>query len=118
MVETTELLISPNQPITVQMSAAVEVEGNRTCGMLELPNLQAGRVRVNGDLLPPDRNEAVLAKLIEVMKPMLGRKSCDAIVQENGQLLKLGQVDRVELALPGKPVAWVSPSDGYKVAPR
>jgi hypothetical protein len=49
---------------------------------------------------------------------MAGRKVCEGLQVEDGQLVKYGQVERVDLKLPGKPVSWISPADGYRVAPR
>jgi hypothetical protein len=36
---------------------------------------------------------------------------------EGGALVKYGQVEGVDLKM-GKPVVWIWPADGYKVAPR
>ena len=80
--------------------------------------MQKGKLRMNGTLLPSDRNEAVLNKLLEKLKPMAGRKACEALRVEDGQLRKFGQVERIDLKLPGKPVSWISAAEGYKVAPR
>ena len=117
-VETGEVLISPNQPITLEMSSVVQVEGGAFCGTVEFADMQKGKLRMNGTLLPSDRNEAALSKLLEKLKPMAGRKACEALRIEEGQLKKYGQVERIDLNLPGKPVSWISPADGYKVAPR
>ena len=117
-VETGEVLISPGQPITLEMSSAVQVEGGAICGTMEFADMQKGKLRMNGTLLPSDRNEAVLNKLLEKLKPMAGRKACEALRVEDGQLRKFGQVERIDLKLPGKPVSWISAAEGYKVAPR
>lgn len=118
IVETGEVLISPNQPVTLEMSSIVRIEGSTVCGTVEFADMQKGRLRMNGTLLPQDRNEAALSKLLEKLKPMAGRKACEALRVEDGQLKKYGQVERIDLDLPGKPVSWIGPADGYKVAPR
>ncbi len=73
---------------------------------------------MNGTLFPPDRNGAALSKLIERLKPMAGREACEVLRIQDGELRKYGQVERVDLNLPGKPVSWINPADGYRVAPR
>ncbi|MBA2772318.1 MAG: hypothetical protein H0U34_09985 [Sphingomonas sp.] len=118
LVETGEVLISPDQPITLEIVSVGKVEGGAICGAVELADMQKGQLRINGTLLPPDRNTAALSKLLEKMKPMAGRKACEGLQVENGQLMKYGQVERIDLNLPGKPVRWISPSEGYRVAPR
>jgi hypothetical protein len=49
---------------------------------------------------------------------MVGKKACETISLIDGQLLKFGQVQGVDIKLPGKPVSWITLSDGYKVGPR
>lgn len=115
--ETTEMLISPSPPITLEMSSPSQIQGSVNCTVLTLPLMQKGRVRVNGAPLPSDQNEAVLSKIIEVMGPMADKRACEELRIEAGQLLKIGQVEGIEVTLPGKPVKWISPEDGFKVAP-
>ena len=118
LTETAEILISPNQPITLEMSSVVNVDGAVNCGALTLAEMQKGRIRLNGTLLPPERNEAALKALLEKLAPMADRKSCEELRIEAGQLVKFGQVDRIDLKLPGKPVRWVGRDEGFRVAPR
>ena len=118
LVETGEVLISPDQPITLEIASLGKVEGGAICGAVELADMQKGKLRVNGTPLPSDRNTAALNKLLERMKPMAGRKACEGLRVQNGQLVKYGQVERIDINLPGKPVRWISPSEGYRVAPR
>jgi len=35
---------------------------------------------------------------------------------EAGQLMKFGQVEQVDLKLPGKLVKWIDPTEGFRVA--
>jgi hypothetical protein len=116
--ETAELLISPNQPITLEMSSTVKVDGAVNCGALTLPEMQKGRLRLNGTLLSADRNEAALRGILEKLAPMAGQKTCEVLRIEAGQLFKYGQVERIDIKLPGKPVKWVALDEGFRVAPR
>lgn len=116
--ETAELLLSPNQPVTLEMSSIVKVDGAVNCGALTLQEMQKGRLRLNGTLLPLDRNEAALRGIVDKMAPMAGRKSCEELRIEDGQLFKYGQVERVDIKLPGKPVKWVALDERFRVAPR
>ena len=118
MIETTELLLTPDQPLTLTMSTGIQVAGESFCGAMALDDLRRGKVRLNGEPLPADRHALVLERLEASMGPLAGKKACDAIRLENDGLVKYGQVDGVDLKLPGKPVMWISPKDGYKVAPR
>ncbi|MFC3442080.1 hypothetical protein ACFOKF_12960 [Sphingobium rhizovicinum] len=117
-VETTEVLIAADKPITLQMSVPVQVEGGSICGQMTEGGLEGAMVRVGGVPLPADRNSAALNSLMPQLKPLVGRKTCDGLRVEDGRLMKYGQVDRIDVNLPGKPVAWVSVGSGYRVAPR
>ena len=117
-VDTGELLLSPDKPVTLEVSSIVRIENGAICGSMELPDLQRGRVRFNGSLVPPDRNALLLDRIVEALKPLAGRKVCEALRTEAGQLVKYGQVERVDLNLTGKPVKWITSDEGYKVAPR
>lgn len=116
--ETAELLISPNQPITLEMSTTVKIDGAVNCGALTLPEMQKGRLRLSGTLLPTDRNEAALRGILEKLAPMAGRETCEVLRFEAGQLFKYGQVERIDIKLPGKAVKWVARDEGFRVAPR
>jgi hypothetical protein len=116
--ETSELLLPAPQPLTLELSAPVEVKGSVICGTMTETDLQKGRVRINGSLLPPDQNAAAMSKLSERLKPMVGREVCEGLGIENGHLMKFGQAEGVDIKLPGKPVRWITKDEGYKVGSR
>lgn len=112
-----EILISPDQAVTLEISTIVEIDNGSVCGEMALSDLEKGRLRVNGTPLSPERNAAGMSKLIEKLKPLAGRKVCEALRLEGGRLFKYGQIERIDINLPGKPVRWVAVDEGYKVAP-
>lgn len=118
VIETTEFLLTPAQPLTLTMSTGIQVAGETFCGALALDDLRRGKVRLSGEPLPADRHSLMLERFEATMGPLVGKKACDAIRLENDGLVKYGQVEGIDLKLPGKRVMWVSPVDGYKVGPR
>jgi len=114
---TGELMISEVPLITIATTAVVRIENGAVCGTILAADLLNRRVRLNGADLPPERNAAVLAKLAEKFAPMVGKKSCETVSLIDGELLKFGQIQGVDIRLPGKSVKWITPQDGYKVAP-
>jgi len=117
-VETSEILLPAPQPLTLQLSAAARIKGSTICGIMSEADLQKGLVRVNGSLLQPEQNARAMGTLIEKLRPMAGRQACEELRIEGGVLMKYGQVEQVDLKLPGKPVRWISTADGYTVSPR
>ena len=118
VIETSEVLLSPDQPLTLEMSVNAEIEKGTSCGVMTMADLQKAQVRMNGEVLQPDRHAIVLKKLSEKLAPMAGQRACDALRIEEGRLVKYGQVDKIDIKLPGKPVIWITATDEFKVAPR
>lgn len=116
--DTGETLIAPDKPITLETTSVVHMEAGAMCGVMEMADLQKAIVRANGVPLPPDRNAMVIEKLSKVFEPLMGQKVCEGLRESDGQLIKIGQVERVDLPLPGKPARWITPDEGYRVAPR
>ena len=117
LIETGEVLIVPAQGITLEMTSLVKEEGGALCGAVQLTDMQKAIVRVKGAHLPAERHAAVLASIVERMAPLAGKKACEVLRMQDGQLMKFGQLDQVDLKLPGKPVKWVDPAEGFRVAP-
>lgn len=116
LIETGEVLVAPVQGITLEMSSVVQQEASALCGAIQTADIEKGIVRKAGTPLPADQNAAVLAVIKERMAPVVGKKACEALIVKEGQLLKVGQMDGLDLKLPGKPAKWVDPSEGYRVA--
>lgn len=117
-IETSEILLPAEQPVTFQLSGVVKIRGSTICGTMSEADLAKGVVRINGSPLSAEQNATAMSKLITKLKPMAGRKACEVLRYEDGRLMKYGQVEQVDINLPGKPVRWISNSDSYKVAPR
>ncbi len=116
--DTGELMINETPLITLTTTSVVRVQNGAICGTMLEADLLAGKVRVNGALLPPDRNAAVLAKVAEKFSSMFGKQACETVSLIDGKLLKFGQIEGVDIKLPGKPVKWIAPGEGYTVASR
>jgi hypothetical protein len=117
-IATGEVLLPGDEGLSIQIPSTVRVEDGMICGKVVVADMQKGTVRMNGVALPADRNVAVLGKLIERMKSMAGRTVCEVLQVQDDQLMKFGQIDGADINLPGKPVQWIVPAEGYRVAPR
>lgn len=114
--DTGETLLSPTPLVTLETSSVVHANGASLCGVLELADLQKGKVRVNGELLPPDRNAFAIGKIVEALGSLTGHKICETLHIDGSKLIKSGTMEGSEIKVPDKPAAWVSAADGYKVA--
>jgi hypothetical protein len=116
LTDTGESLLAPVPLVTLETSSIVHVDGATNCGMLELADLQKGIVRVNGEMLPPDRNALAIGKIVEKMGSLAGHKACESLHVDGGKLIKSAVMEGVDIKVPDLPVAWIAPEDGYKVA--
>ena len=117
LTSTSETLVAPVPPVTLEVSSTVHVDGATNCGVVDLDDLKKGRLRVNGELLPPDRNAVALGQIAEKLSFLAGHKACETLHNEGGQLMKSAMMEGIDTKLPDKPVAWIVAADGYKVAP-
>lgn len=116
VIDTGETLLSPNPLVTLETSSVVHVDGAILCGVLALDDLQKGKVRVNGELLPPDRNALAIGKVAEALGSLAGHKVCETLRMDGATLTKSGTMEGIDVKITDKLAAWVSAGDGYKVA--
>ena len=117
IVITSEMLLAPDRPITLESRSLAHAEGAGLCSVMDLADLQTAVVRVKGQPLTPERNAPAIERLSVLFKPLAGRKGCESLSVKDGTLIKIGQIEGVPLPVI-RNANWVSPQDGYKVAPR
>ena len=118
LLETGETLLAPDKAITLETTSVVRITADTLCGTVDLADLQTAIVRVDGTALPSDRNAQVLAKISAGFAPMAGKTVCEHLRLDKGQLVNAVQIEQMDRPIPPKPVRWISPADGYRVAPR
>jgi hypothetical protein len=118
IINTGELLIIPSQPVTLEVSSKSTISGSVSCGTLAMEDLQAGIVRAKGQPIPADRNAIAIQKLSGLFTNFFGKQVCESLMIQEGRLMKVGQIDGLNITLPSIPVQWVAPSDDYRVAPK
>ena len=110
-----ETILAPEPLVTLETSSIAHIDGATNCGMLDLADLQKGRVRVNGQLLPPEQNAAVISQIIEKLGFLAGHKTCETLHVDGGNLTETASIEGIDIKIPNKLVAWITPGDGYKV---
>ena len=118
VVERVETLLAPTAPITLEMQGVLTVEGQKTCGTFRADALDAVIFRVNGQPASPDEIASIQPLVRAALTPMIGRKACDEFHLVEGILTKQGSVEGLDVAVPPRPVAWVTKDQKYSVAPK
>lgn len=114
---TTNRVLLPGRPLTMETAYAVKVEGNAVCSTFDKATLDKAVLRVNGQPLPEDRAAMVRERLDMVLGPMLGKKLCATTEAADKGLVKKGTIDGQPSPRDGGKVAWVAADAGYKVEP-
>jgi len=116
LTDTGETLLAAEPPVTLETSSIAHIDGATNCGMMDMADLQKGRLRVMGQLLPPDQNAVAIAKIAEKLAFIAGHKACETLHSNGGKLTKSAHIEGLDAKIEDKPVAWIVPGDGYKVA--
>jgi hypothetical protein len=111
------VLISKSPPAILEMNTNVQVKNGAVCGTIREENITSARLTVNDADVPVDQAGPVLAQIASGMKAVVGHEICTAYVQSGGKMVAKATLDGVPKPDQDQVMLWVSPADGYKVAP-
>jgi hypothetical protein len=111
------ILISPNGPVTMEITAPVTMKGNAYCGIMRAEQLNAARIRVAGQVLGEEQAAPIHAAILAAFAPMMGKEICDTHQVTPTGLIEKATIDGVYEPKADVPIKWVAPGDGYSVAP-
>lgn len=111
-------VIITNSPlITMSAVSSITIKDAQVCGPLTAADVAAATFQVNGQPASPDQTAKLRAAVTGAMKGIFGKEICTAYVSVGGVITTKGSVDGVPQPAADQTVIWVSPSDGYQVAP-
>ncbi|HVZ29912.1 MAG TPA: hypothetical protein VG839_05930 [Asticcacaulis sp.] len=113
---TAVVMLSKSPVVIMQTVTPATVADGAVCGKIEADQIAAATLTVNGQALSPADAAPMLAKLSAAMKGVYGKQICTRYVSEGGQLTAKTTMDGAPQPDDQK-VIWVSPGDGYHVAP-
>jgi len=118
--ETTELLLMPGQPISLETSVLMRLDGKALCATMTPAFAARGTVRFAGTPLPPARQSDALARIAEQLAPLMGKKVCDSFLLSDGKLIRHTAFNGIPAPTLNndRPVKWIAADAGYAVAPR
>ena len=111
------VLISKSPPAILEMNTNVQVKNGAVCGKILEQNITSARLTVNGTDVPADQSAPVLAQVASGMTAVVGHEICTSYVQSGGQLVAKATMDGVPKPDQDQVMLWVSPADGYSIAP-
>ncbi len=112
------LLIAPDGPLTLRTSSIVRVKDGAICGTLTTKQFDKAQLFYGDTVIPPGRADPILDRIEDAMTSFIGKEICSTYTPgENGLLVASPTVDGAARPELKQNIRWVSPGDGYKVAP-
>lgn len=112
------VLINKAPAVTLDTTTRVTIKNGAVCGALRAEDIAAGKVTAGGRTMTADEASPVLNSITQALTPVIGHEICTAFVPDaSGKLTAQATMDGQRQAEQDQPVLWVSPSDGYTVAP-
>lgn len=113
------VLLATDNDFTLELATTVTVRAGAVCGTIKREDLMGGTLRINGQMLPADQAAPLLTRIAAGFDSigMLESEICTRYTPDGDGL-------KAEATLNGTPrpdtaqhVIWVTPGEGYKVAP-
>ncbi|HEV7691525.1 MAG TPA: hypothetical protein VGO52_11900 [Hyphomonadaceae bacterium] len=111
------VLVNPNPVIVMDTVTPVTIRDGKVCGPIRKADIETARFSVNGAEVTGEAAAKLRQLMVTQSGSMLDREICTAYVPKDGVLVAQATIDGAPMAAPVQQVIWVSPSDGYKVAP-
>jgi hypothetical protein len=111
------ILVSPDGPVTIEITAPVTVKGDAVCGVVRAADLDTAKIRRAGRLLDATDAAPLRTAMLGAMASMMGKEICETYQAMPDGLIQRATIDGVREPKGDEPVKWVAPGDGYSVAP-
>jgi hypothetical protein len=116
IVNTSIVLIAPNPPLTMQTASIVTIRNSQVCGLLKREDLDQATFMAAGKPVDSKQADQIRQQMAQDAKDEIGHEICTAYVPKgNGFVAK--ESDNGAPPKGEEPVIWVSPDEGYRVAP-
>lgn len=117
ILNTAIVLISASPAIVMSTESAVSIKGGQDCGVTLPKHIDAATFEVEGRPADPALTQKLRAQLKARMTAFFGHETCVAYVPDGAAWLATSRIDGVAHPEMDLKVIWVSPADGYRVAP-
>lgn len=111
------VMLSKDPVVIMQTTTEVRIRDGAVCGTILKSDITGGGLTLSGEAVPADKAAPFLAKIAEHLAPIIGHKICTVFVPDGDGFIAKASMDGVAQPDQDQRVIWVSPSDGYRVAP-
>ena len=110
-------ILSKDAPLTFSSKAPVTLKGNAVCETLTLKDITSGKLWSGGQPMDDVQAAPILAHVAQAVAVRLNKEVCVTYEPTGGWLIEKATIDGVYQAGADQTVEWVSPKDGYRLAP-
>ena len=114
---TSTVLLSKKPAFIMQLATPVTIKAGAVCGALRREDVAGATVSVNGQTIPAEKAAPVLQGLAGAMGAIIGHEICTTYVPDATGYIAKSTMDGKPQPAQDQKVIWVSPADGYTVAP-
>ena len=111
------VLVSKTPLVVLRSATPVHEAGGAVCGIITADQLSASTLIVNGREMSADDAAPLLALGVSALDKIIGKTICTSYSEGSGGLQATATVDGQSRPDLTQEVLWISPSDGYRVAP-
>ncbi|MFT4077242.1 MAG: hypothetical protein QM647_17070 [Asticcacaulis sp.] len=111
------ILISKAPVAILEMNTRVAIRNGAVCGTIQESDITASRLTVSDTAVAPEQAAPVLAQISQGMAGVVGHEICTSYMKSGPDMVAKATIDGVPKPDQDQVVLWVSPSEGYTVAP-
>ena len=112
-----QILLSKQPVVILQTTTPVSVKAGAVCGTITRDNIAKAGLTVNGQALPADKAGPVLEQIAGALGSVIDHEICTTYVPDGSGFVAKSVMDGKPQPNQDQKVIWVSPADGYTVAP-
>jgi len=117
LVNTTTVLLANAPPITMTTVSNVTDSNGRLCGVMQIAELDAAKFTVSGAPADAARADQLHTAVANAFASIIDHTLCVSFVVDGSGFTARSTLDSVPRPTLDQRVIWVSPTDGWKVAP-
>jgi hypothetical protein len=114
---TDTLPLSPDGRATLEVTSELTVKDSSVCGQIRREDLDKGQIKVADRALTPAEAQPIKDQVAQAMTPFFGKQACVTFVASDKGLVEKTSLDGTPRPDLDQPVKWVTPTDGYTLAP-
>lgn len=117
IVNSTTVLLSPSAPVAMTTATEIKIRSGQVCGYVTPEGLAAATFAVGDEPATAKQTAILRERTSAAQRGVFGREVCTAYIADGNSIIAKTTLGGVAQPAWDQKVIWVSPGEGYKVAP-